>query len=375
MYLANETRSFCTDLLMFDVRRLQWVGLCLLLFTSSEGALAACNFFAPGTPGNLNIPLRVNNITVGRDVPIGTQVYRQDVQVVSGIKQVNCVAGTRGAQIARELRAFAGPVSVGHSGAGRTVYATSVPGLGVQFLDAENRTLPSTSNLPDCPESKNCEVPLREHLKFSLSFIKTSNSVGSGAVSGIDLPSVAFSHIAHDKRMVLQNVGFSGLFRVVAQTCVTPNIQVDLRTNTLRDLETAGFTPWKNFNIVLRHCPAFHGYYPERNTLVENLPQPNKIAFQVNPTRPAISIPDGVLQLNESSQASMATAQGIGLQLAWDNGQPLMLTTMNDSGVHLEANEGGEYVIRLKARYLKTASGPAQAGPANATATFTINYQ
>jgi type 1 fimbria pilin len=49
------------------------------------------------------------------------------------------------------------------------------------------------------------------------------------------------------------------------------------------------------------------------------------------------------------------------------------LATLRASGITPRTDEGASYVIPLKARYIQTESS-ITAGPANATATFTINY-
>ncbi|OAE14562.1 hypothetical protein A2T76_24675 [Pseudomonas brenneri] len=84
---------------------------------------------------------------------------------------------------------------------------------------------------------------------------------------------------------------------------------------------------------------------------------------------------EGILSLTAQGPRVERAAQGIGVQLALENTQPIRLSTLLDSGISLQPKEGGSYVIALKARYLRLPNSTVHSGPANATAIFTINYQ
>ncbi len=362
---------------MLKLAHVGWVVI-LLLAHGVPTAMATCGLVGAQTQMRLIVPLRAANITVGRDVPVGTEVYRQEFHSSASDKQVRCTSEDVDLHISRELSTMVSGFSASD---GIEVYATGVQGIGVRFLDVDNQSIPTSAPLPQCPGGELCVRSVQEHLKFTLSFIKTSTRVEAGAISGGSLPSVTFSHVANGRILPLQTVGVSGVLRVVSQTCSTPNIQVNLGVHTLNSLEETGYTAWQNFNIALNNCPAFNGYYIEQNSRSGLKPpgaqaslRNNHIFFRVDPTRPAISLLDGVLSLNDSPRGTVHAAEGVGVQLALNNEEPIRLSMLLDSGVQPQAFENS-YVIGLKARYLKNIIGTPKSGLANATATFTIDYQ
>jgi type 1 fimbria pilin len=346
----------------------------------SGTAMAACHVEGAGTAINSTLALRVGQITVGRDIPVGAEVYRQEFSPGANTS-ISCTPGPYDITIKRQLSGgSAAPVPGFDFHAGAIVYATNVAGIGVQFRDADNRSLAPISSHPRCQGAQACVTPIEHQLKFIMSFIKVSTQVEAGAISAVNLPTLDISYEFDGQQLPVSRVRLTGQLRVVAQTCQTPPVRVNLGRYGVHELERNGHTDWKDFDIVLNQCPAFHGYYSASGLAVPGNPpggmfNSNKITFRVDPTLRALSADEGILSLTPHALGEMKAAAGVGVQLAGENAQPIRLSTLLESGILTEPNEGGSYFIRLKARYIKQASGVVRSGPANATATFTINYQ
>lgn len=255
-------------------------------------------------------------------------------------------------------------------------YPTNLAGIGVRFLDVDNRAFPFTAKLPDCPGPEAC-VFRDTNLDKTLSFVKVSAHVEAGPVLSASLPIVNIGYEIRGRELPVRRVRLSGQLRVVSQTCQAPNIQVNLGQHSVGILEKTGYTPWQDFSIVLNQCLGFYGYYSAGVNVLEPgvVFKTNKIAFRIDPTQRAVSTDEGILSLTVQGPGLERAAQGIGVQLALENAWPIKLSTLLDSGISLQPKEGGSYVITLKARYLRLSNSTVHSGPANATAIFTINYQ
>lgn len=180
----------------------------------------------------------------------------------------------------------------------------------------------------------------------------------------------------------IQRVGFSGSIFIVSRTCSTPDVAVPMGTHMTSEFSGRNtFTPWKDFSIALNNCPAFRGYYQDigphwaSNGMASNLTmrKNNVLQVRLDPTRAAITPNLGIMSLNPSAPGEDPAATGVGLQVADSIGTPLPLATLRASGITPRTVEDASYTIPLKARYIQTGDN-ITAGPANATATFTINY-
>ena len=339
-------------------------------------AMASCELVERGGLIQSTLALRAVQITVGRDIAVGTEVYRQ-VFNLAGNSAIRCAPGVDDISVRRSVETPAAAIPGYQTRAGGSVYPTNLAGIGVQILDADNRPFPSITRSPNCPGSEGCVLRNQGLDKFTLSFIKVSTNVEAGAISSATLPTVLISYDIRGQQLPVRKVRLSGLLRVASQTCRTPHVQVNLGRHPISELEHLGYTPWQDFGIALNQCPGFHGYYSAGAVGGEPgvVLNPNKVTFRIDPTQPAVSNEEGILSLTPGLQGAVKAAQGIGVQIAQESAQPIKLSTLLDSGLSLQSNEGGSYLIRLKARYIKQANAVAQSGPANATVTFTINYQ
>ncbi|MFJ2710372.1 fimbrial protein [Pseudomonas sp. NPDC087346] len=356
-------------------------GLAVAGLTLMAGAaLADCNFIDGTSTMVRTQPLLGGNLTVGRDVPLGAEIYRQTFQAATFVR-VSCSAGLYNLEYRRGLPVKPLPLSswVG-TPYGGNVYQSGVPGIGVA-LWYSGTALPASTNSTNCGSGTNvCVVTVQPTLAFDMSLIKIGE-VSPGTIQGAQLPTADLKLVTSNI-IDLSRVNFSGSINIVSRTCQTPDVAVPMGTHMTNEFSGKNtFTAWKDFSIALNNCPAFNGYYQTTGPrwlsdgTSNNLDsrKNNVLQVRLDPTRTAITPNLGIMSLNPSAPGETPAATGIGLQVADSNGTPLPLATLRASGITPRAVEGASYTIPLKARYIQTEDS-ITAGPANATATFTINY-
>jgi len=365
---------------MKTMQRLKTGALVAGLWLAAGAAFADCNINTGSMKMVRTQPLLGGNLTVGRDVPLGAEIYRQTFTPVSGL-EVLCSGGNYTIETKRSLSSTPLPLAnwTGNPYGGK-VYETGVKGIGVALWYAGN-TLPFSGFGTNCGNGTNpCIWTLQSTLVFDLSFIKIGE-VSAGTIQGALLPTMVQSFITTNT-VEFQQVNYSGNINIVSRTCSTPDVTVPMGThltNTFSGKNT--FTPWKDFSIALNNCPAFNGYYQgtgprwlsdgTSNNLESR--RNNTLRVRVDPTVAAINPAQGIFKLNASAVGDAPSATGVGVQIADSHGTPLPLATLRASGISPRAEEGASYAIPLKARYIQTEDS-VSAGPANATATFTIDY-
>lgn len=361
-----------------------------LLWSMAASAMAVtCKYEGVEPPDGI-MPLQISAINVGRDLPLGTEVFRQTFMVLASQRStVVC-------EFAPFQRWFQYTVSAVYPKANwstgpyaNKVYQTDIPGIGVVFKNELDGVLPMTTakSSVSCTAGYRCvQAVSREKSSFELVLIKIGD-VSPGVLRGNRLPQLTLQGYFGDARMLLYRVNHSGNIQIVANTCKTPDVLVPMGTHLSKTFTRVGSaTGWKDFNIALNNCPAFHGTYAEdastwisqggKNPGGDGYPgyvTQNKLQLRIDPARPAINASNGVLSLDPSGSGSTPAATGIGVQIADRYSNPLPLSTVRDSNVYLHDFENS-YTIPLRARYLQTSS-KVTAGPANATATFTLIYQ
>ena len=343
-------------------------------------AMANCSF-VDGTSTLIRTqPLLGGNLTVGRDMALGAEVYRQTYYAAAPIR-LSCAAGVYNVAMNRSFLVKPLPLS-NWAGVpwGGNVYQTGVPGIGVAFWFS-GTAFPSVVNNTNCGNGANaCTWAIQSTLAYDMSFIKIGD-VSPGTIQGSQLPTIN-QHWVSSNSLELSRVNYSGSINIVSRTCSTPDVNVAMGTHKISEFSGRNSaTPWKDFSIELNNCPAFHGFY--RNTgprwtndgTTSNLDSrtSNVLNHRIDSTRTAIDPARGILSLDPSAPGNASAATGVGLQIANAVNTPVPLATFRNSGVALEAVEGGSYSIKFKARYIQTEDS-VTAGPANATATFTINY-
>lgn len=366
---------------------------CIVLWAPLDSAMAlTCTYMNNIQPPNGAMPLQISAITVGRDMPVGTEVYRQTFKVASGQSPtLECLYAPY--QMWTELTVDGASYGLSSWSSGKyanKVYKTSIQGLGIAF-DNSGGPLPRQSNpsATTCTPTFRCLVPMGGPSNFELVLIKIGD-VTPGVLRGSDLPVVSlYANFNGDSavRMLGFKMGISGDLQIVSRTCSTPDVKVNMGTYLLKTFTGINSaTGWKDFSIALNNCPAFNGTYTTNvsNWTSNNGNSPtgtgssgtrtdNKLLFRIDPARSAIAPGTGVMNLDPGAAGGPPAATGIGLQIAMPNGTGLPLATNQSSGLNL-LSTAASYTIALKARYLQTGT-TVTTGPANASATFTITYQ
>jgi len=366
---------------MMKMKRVLKAGAAVLVLSSLAGlAMADCNFIDGTSTMVRTMPLLGGNITVGRDVPLGTEVYRQTFSPATAVR-ISCSAGLYNLETRRGLPVLPLPLSSwAGTPYGGHVYQSGVPGIGVAIWFA-GTPLPASGNGTNCGGgTAPCIWHVQPTMAFDLSLIKIGD-VSPGTVQGSKMPTVDQKWVTSNT-LEVSRVDFSGSINVVSRTCETPDVAVPMGTHMTHEFSGLNSsTPWKDFVIELNNCPAFHGTHRgggprwgSDGSVTSRTPDANVLMLRLDATRPAINPSLGILSLNPSAPGDAVAATGVGVQVADRVGTPLPLATLRASGITPSATEGQSYTIPLKARYIQTA-GSVTAGPANASAVFTINYQ
>ncbi|MGK5071271.1 fimbrial protein [Janthinobacterium sp. RT4P48] len=367
-------------------------GLVVALLWAATGSASAvtCTYMNGIQPAVGSMPLQVSAITVGRDVPVGTEVYRQTFKMASGqAAKLECLYAPYEQYTELTVDSGYGLANWPSGTYANKVYRTSIPGLGVVF-NSIGGLLPRQSGKAwtSCTAGWRCLVPFDGPSNFELILIKLGD-VTPGVLTGSSLPIVSLFGNFGDARMLGFKMGISGSLQIVSKTCSTPDVSVPMGTYTSKDFSgTNGATGWKDFSIRLNDCPAFHGTIKiagnaaswlsdsgnsPGGTGTKGAREVNSLRYRIDPVRAAINAGTGVLSLDPGAPGRPPAATGIGLQIATQAGNALPLASLQSSGLSLNDFERS-YVIPLRARYLRT-TGPVQGGAANASAKFTISYE
>ncbi|MDX8124768.1 fimbrial protein [Janthinobacterium sp. TB1-E2] len=359
-----------------------------LLWAVADSAFAVnCTYSNGIQPAIGYMPLQVSAITVGRDVPVGTEVYRQTFKMASGQAVTpDCLYAPF--QMFTELTVDASfGLAAWPSGTyANKVYKTSIPGLGV-VMNSRGGVLPRrTSTQPStCTPGHRCLIPFEGPSNFELILIKLGD-VTPGVLTNSSLPTVSLYGNFGDARVLGFQIGITGSLQIVSRTCSTPDVSVPMGTYAPKDFSGINSaTGWKDFSIRLNDCPAFHGTVNKTaaswesqsgsspgGTGTPGTREVNSLRYRIDPVRMAINAGNGVLSLDSGAAGRPPAATGIGLQIATQASNTVPLASLQSSGLTLSSTERS-YVIALRARYLQTGS-KVTPGPANASATFTMSY-
>ncbi|WP_422419945.1 fimbrial protein [Pseudomonas sp. GZD-222] len=336
------------------------------------------------------MPLQISAITVGRDVPLGSIVYRQYYNTSSVTLSKRCrLPFQQQYEFKLDGQSKANWTTGPYA---HKVFKTNINGLGVVFkrgVEVFPFKSPSVNNTcPQQPGSFCYHAIAPSYAWFEILLIKIGD-VSPGLLRGNQLPLASMYYYMAERSDLVFKAKLSGNIQIVANTCSTANVEVPMGTYKLKDFQGVGSaTGWKDFDITLKNCPAFFGIYDAlqnspswtspSDTDPGGLGYPgsstnNVVKLRIDPTRPAINAKQGVLSLDPTRVSNNPAATGIGVQVANDSNNELALATAHNTGLYLRTIQS-DYFIPLRARYLQTSS-KVTPGPANASATFTIIYQ
>jgi type 1 fimbria pilin/uncharacterized membrane protein YqaE (UPF0057 family) len=333
--------------------------LCLLGLLPSR-VWATCSY-ANGTTA-ITIPVVLQGtITVGRDAPVGTEIYRTYVhsnQIVAVTCDEVSPFNFQYISLPYPKANYTDPVY------GNNVYQTNVPGVGVVgWAGDPPKAMPASFN------SSIVGTTTVNTDWYYFSFIKIG-PVSAGTITGASLPTLQY--VVGSNNLRLQLGGATGSLSIIAQTCTTPNVSVNLGTHFTTELSGVGTTTnqWVSVPIALNNCPAFFGYTStsiDDGVTTPGLLGQNSILYSVTPNNGVADATNGVMNLSSGG------ATGIGIQLTDTSSKPVQFNTATPSGLTLNETNSANYTINLQARYYQTGTS-ITAGAANATATVTLTY-
>ncbi|MBN5048780.1 type 1 fimbrial protein [Stenotrophomonas maltophilia] len=318
----------------------------------------------------VNIANLNGSITVGPDVPVGTEIFRATYYAGPG-NEITCTPG-RMDRIRQYTSLPYRASSYVHPSYG-TVYETNVPGVGVTvwysgrgfpFLVEDETNLPPPTVLRFSPAQA-----------FDVSLIKIG-PINAGTVTGVSLPQFEYRMTGANRNVLFWSGRVQGSLNIVSRTCSTSDVPVDLGVHQMSEIPAAGTTTgWVNVPVVLRNCPAFFGRFRGHLTTgtvqTANGRVDNRIRYRVDPVTAVADRARSVMALQDDGVN--LTATGIGIQIGTQAQDSVGFNTLRDSGLALTEVNNAQYTIMLRARYYRLAAA-ASSGQANGAATITLEY-
>lgn len=368
------------------------LGLVLLAGASAASAQKTCTFNTGGTGAkqavSLTRALDSSAATVGRDWFVGFPIYAGVVQ--TGPFAITCTGASAIAKIELSTTSTPYPLMVPQPTGGGVepavagkVYATGITGVGVYVAFSAFESDPNSGIVANGSYDWNIGTGTRNYnqpTSFEVRLIKTG-PVTPGSLTGANLPRVQLKIGG----LKLLDLGFSGNFSIVSQTCTTGTEPV-----TLGDYPASTFTgqgtgsPLKDFVINLKNCPAFYGK-PTVGGQYASLPSTtvtpisgiggitkNSIGASFTPPAADIAAP-GTLKLS-SPALGKNKAQNIGIEIRVRGAStPIAFnqTTLTEMPLTTAA---GNYTLPFSARYVQLASGTVVPGQANGSVEYTLSY-
>jgi major type 1 subunit fimbrin (pilin) len=358
---------------------------------------ARCGFIAASPTTSSTMALQITNLTVPRDMPVGTSIYIQEFHQAHPGTRFQC----DGLELAVENRyrvvgvGRVTNVNVGEY-AGK-IYETGVPGIGVAWFAGQvgARAIGDTFvNAPPDPAGCNrtqgltvpagrCLTGLMKFFNRSAMVLVKTGPVGVGTISAASLGRLTLNAHIDGSTYSVTSVGLSGSINVVGTTCKTSDVSVPMgrhKIASLTGLNSA--TPKVGFTIALTDCPGFPGYFgsissgaipasSENAVINAGTPIKNGISIRLDAVGSAIDASKGLLSIAPGD--GFLAARGVGVQLLDSAGLPVALSRNLPQNMVLDADTKS-LNISLGARYLQTAE-TVTPGQANAMATYTIIYQ
>lgn len=304
----------------------------LLLLTYSAGAMAQCTL-SSGTTQTRNVGANlISGLNVPQDTPDGTVIY-EEVAPYAPMYNVYCNA--------QSPMGFLLNPSLGSVPAKSTLFPLGNTGLSFRlFSDIEGKYYSSVRPMPS-----GSWFLTGDNMRFEI--VKTGNLSPQSTV-----PAGYLGQQIADE-LVSMNLYLVNPIVVNAAACQTPAVSVQMGDDyQLFEFSNPGDTPRViKFNIGLNQCQS--GI--------------KKIAYSLIPTTQVIDPQKGIVALNASS-----TAKGIGLQLMTDAGQPIKFDAIYPFNEF--STNGTSFNIPLSAAYYRLPGSALEAGAANASVTFVVNY-
>jgi len=381
--------------LQLSLRTLGRMACGALAFTALQAQAYTCGFTEIFNE-NLTIPVVGPGLsTIGEDIPIGQIIYTARFMGTMRATSYYCditVEDIEAGEAEQMMNTYniidtiATPSGAPTISGEKAIFPTNVPGIGAIFY------LTGSSY-------KSTKFPAIWERDMEVGYGTTTQ--GLGQVSIVDIELIKTGPIAPGTHQVLGSsfptfqiksgsksptpvehvfvtLNFSGAMTMYAKTCqlATSVVDVNLGRHQRADFTGIGtVTPWTEFDITLRDCPAFVGYgnylYFEERDTTTGVNTPNQVAISFNSVHGVVDNNPLLAKLESGPTA----AEGIGIEVTERNST----TSLNLDGSggfnlqNLPTEDGANYTIPLKARYVQYES-EVKAGIANGAAVFTITY-
>lgn len=306
------------------------------LLMVSGMARASC-YLADGVSGEIPGYISFGNVTVQRDIPVGSVIASATTGAYNG---GNRIAGCTEPWTYRwEMTQWSTLSALGNS-----IYDTNVPGVGIRLTNtASNKVIPYD-------ESRGVVDVVITGDGIKAELIKT------GDISGGTLTPGVLARASVVNQFYFANATLNGNNTITSAACqvTTPDPSVDLGSHDKNEFSgTGSTTDWKTFNIGL------------------NCNKGAKINVRIDPAAGAVDTMADVMKLDDAGSSS--TASGVGVQL-WFRPNGGSAVTFGQETYYWTSGYGGSETVQLQARYYQTAQ-TITPGAANATATFTLTYK
>lgn len=381
------------------------VGLLLLMVASNSAwAVVACSAIS-GTSRTDMVQLTPAAISAGADIPLGTVIYQgRWISGSTGIAVMDCTSTVDPASIWLNVawsieQAPLALASWSGSPFGGAVYETGIPGIGIA-ISRSNDGDATKVGVPNYQFPGDIEYPITGgHLKpymanrvIYVSLIKIGAiTPGNHILDSSKLPVAGLAIVnplSHASTtglpITVTRVQFQGQLTISAQTCTTPDVNVNLGSYDTRDYFTGqgATTPWIDASITMTNCPTFYGFYNAANSMLMfdyttgsglfTNSTNNSIGVRLTPATSMIDATNGIMTIDS---AVSGAASGVGIQLGWGlNSQtPTLFNFSTEQTMTLPKDGSTTLRVPLSARYIQTAT-TVSPGKANGKVTFTINY-
>ncbi|QNK33228.1 type 1 fimbrial protein [Serratia sp. JUb9] len=331
-------------------------------------------------PEDSTVDLGGITISVGEDIPVGSVVFTSRQSSIANL--TNGVACNAPFDLTSNIDYLTKPLPIASWSGSPTVYETGVPGLAV-YLSTYDSKNPFPQHLPYINNAPGGGFKT-QRTGYDLSIIKIG-PVTPGIINGAQLPTLRETIPAKagytGLPLTLKTLRFSGSLLIKSETCITPDLTVNLGKYDTSQIGSIGAaTPWINSSLQLKDCPIFYGYYPKAavnwqsgsGTLNQGTANRNMLGLSLRPNNGIIDATQGIMAIASGSNA----ASGIGIQIASGevSGSPVNFNFSQEKPYYAPSGEGKNYRLPLVARYIRTEK-EIKPGQANGNLTFTITYK
>lgn len=343
--------------------------LTALVLCNAGSALAQSCEHPPEWPTAFQIILPLQGtITVGADVPDGTEIYTS--RHGSGSGAFIWCSGGSGA-VGRTADYIGSP---GRPSTFDRIYETSIPGVGIAMWYAGTKFPYKPGNIDF--STPTLAFKFNKILNFSLYKI---GPISAGVLQGSSLPR-ARQYTEGAGSINIWEAQIVGQLNIVTGTCRVGDVSVpmgDIPQSTFTGI--GSYSAWQRYDVPLTNCPAFFGrrraYDRDDSGTVERpeLWVANRIGVRLDPSTAILDETRSIIALQPGTPGNPA-ARGIGIQVAWDDESPVAFRAFRDSGLPLIPTANGSYRIPLRARYYQVED-LVRGGPANAAMVVTLRYE